>query len=196
MGTPNSDIAQSPSPLTAFPPLTRDGDHWGDKSLAQLISHVFDAYHVPLRKDLRLLEHLTESAALSGHPAARAMLVLANRFAEDARLHMLREENEIFPRILSGQGPRCATIVAALHIDNHQSCERGRGLRRLAALCAEAVGQSAEDAEAPTLDPKLMSDLHRLLDRLQVQLAEHHRLEEEELFPRALSGEAPYGEDD
>ena len=50
--------------------------------------------------------------------------------------------------------------------------------------------------EAPALDPKLMSDLHRLLDRLQIQLAEHHRLEEEELFPRALSGEAPYGDDD
>jgi hypothetical protein len=105
-------------------------------TLAELISYVYDAFHVPLRQDLRLLEHLTESAALSQHPAARAMHTLACRFADDARLHMSREENEIFPRILSGQGPRCANIVAALHVDNHQSHERGRGLRRLA-RCAQ-----------------------------------------------------------
>ena len=165
-------------------------------TLAGLISHVYDAFHVPLRQDLRLLEHLTESAALSEHPAARAMHMLARRFADDARLHMTREENEIFPRILSGQGARCAAVVAALHVDNHQSYERGRGLRRLAALCAEAVGAQSENGEVGQLDPTLMTDLHRLLDRLQVQLAEHHRLEEEELFPRALSGEPPYGDDE
>ena len=143
-----------------------------------------------------MLEHLTESAALSQHPAALAMHMLARRFADDARLHMTREENEIFPRILSGQGARCATIVAALHVDNHQSHERGRGLRRLAALCAEAVGASPELADSVPLDPALMTDLHRLLDRLQGQLAEHHRVEEEQLFPRALSGEPPYGDED
>lgn len=167
-----------------------------DATLAELISHVYDAFHVPLRQDLRLLEHLTESAALSQHPAARAMHTLACRFADDARLHMSREENEIFPRILSGQGPRCANIMAALHVDNHQSHERGRGLRRLAALCAEAVGAPSAYAEATPLDPHLMSELHRLLDKLELQLAEHHRIEEDLLFPRALSGEAPYGDDD
>jgi hypothetical protein len=78
-------------------------------TLAELISYVYDAFHVPLRQDLRLLEHLTESAALSQHPAARAMHTLACRFADDARLHMSREENEIFPRILSGQGPAAPT---------------------------------------------------------------------------------------
>lgn len=165
-------------------------------SLAELISYVYDAFHVPLRQDLRLLEHLTESAALSQHPAARAMHALACRFADDARLHMSREENEVFPRILSGQGPRCANIIAALHVDNHQSYERGRGLRRLAALCAEAVGAPSEYAEATHLDPQLMSELHRLLDRLQFQLTEHHRVEEDLVFPRSLSGEHPYGDED
>jgi iron-sulfur cluster repair protein YtfE (RIC family) len=165
-------------------------------TIAELISYVYDAFHVPLRQDLRLLEHLTESAALSEHPAARAMHTLACRFADDARLHMTREENEIFPRILSGQGPRCANIVAALHVDNHQSHERGRGLRRLAALCAEAVGAPSAYSATTPLDAHLMSDLHRLLDRLELQLAEHHRVEEDLLFPRALSGEPPYGDDD
>jgi iron-sulfur cluster repair protein YtfE (RIC family) len=165
-------------------------------TLAELISYVYDAFHVPLRQDLRLLEHLTESAAFSQHPAAKAMHALASRFADDARLHMSREENEIFPRILSGQGPRCANIVAALHVDNHQSHERGRGLRRLAALCAEAVGAPSAYSEATPLDPHLMSELHRLLDKLEFQLAEHHRIEEDLLFPRALSGEPPYGDDD
>lgn len=167
-----------------------------EASLAELISHVYDAFHVPMRHDLRLLEHLTESASLSGHPAARAMHALACRFADDARLHMSREENEIFPRILSGQGPRCATIVAALHVDNHQSYERGKGLRRLASLCAESVGQMAEGDERGALDASLMSDLHRLLDRIELQLAEHHRIEEELLFPRAISGELPYGDEE
>jgi iron-sulfur cluster repair protein YtfE (RIC family) len=157
---------------------------------------VYDAYHVPLRQDLRLLEHLTESAALSGHPAARAMHALACRFADDARLHMSREENEIFPRILSGRGPRCATIVAALHVDNDQSHERGKGLRRLASLCAEAVGQSEDGEPQAPLDARLISDLQRLLDRLEFQLAEHHRIEEDDLFPRAIAGELPYGEDE
>ena len=73
---------------------------------------------------------------------------------------------------------------------------RGRGLRRLASLCAEAVGAPSADNEATPLDPHLMSELHRLLDKLELQLAEHHRIEEDLLFPRALSGEPPYGDDD
>lgn len=186
-----SGHAQIPS-LDAPTARNAPGPH---ASLAELISHVYDAYHVPLRQDLRLLEHLTESAALSGHPAARAMHSLSSRFSEDARLHMSREENEIFPRILSGQGPRCANIMAALHVDNHQSHERGRGLRRLASLCAESVGQVVEDG-GTAIEAGLMTDLHRLLDRLELQLAEHHRIEEELLFPRAIAGEPPYGDDE
>lgn len=191
-----STVQPTSTEVSGLPVLTPRPAPAAGATLAELISFVYDAFHVPLRHDLRLLEHLTESAALSEHPAARAMHALACRFADDARLHMTREENEIFPRILSGQGARCANITAALHVDNLQSHQRGRGLRRLAALCAESVGSaSATDGSHP-LDARLMSDLHRLLDRLQVQLAEHHRVEEEVLFPRALSGEPPYGDED
>lgn len=191
-----STVQSTSNDVTALDGLAPRPAPAATATLAELISFVYDAFHVPLRQELRLLEHLTETAALSEHPAARAMHALACRFADDARLHMTREENEIFPRILSGQGARCANVTAALHVDNQQSYQRGRGLRRLAALCAESVGAPSATEGSTPLDPRLMSDLHRLLDRLQVQLEEHHRVEEDVLFPRALSGEPPYGDED
>ena len=170
-----------PSPTT--PDSLRDEHDVPPRTLAELISLIYDEYHVPLRQELRQLEHLAENVALRGVALGKELHLTAVELAEDLRLHMLREENDIFPRILSGQAERCRTVIEALHVDNHETRGRGAVLRELVSACA------------PDLPEDLVRELNRIVDTLDRHLKEHRYFEEDLLFTRALAGEPPYGDE-
>jgi regulator of cell morphogenesis and NO signaling len=161
----------------------------GRRPLDAMCNYIVERYHAALLHWLpRIADELTAIAAASPSPAARAMREIFAALEEEIGGHLAKEQHLVFPALcaLAGlarapQRDRRATFATVLHPIRLLESEHLRIERLLDRL---------RDVARTVEEPDSQSDTFR---RCMIELAEfdralreHHRIENEELFPAAL----------
>jgi regulator of cell morphogenesis and NO signaling len=153
---------------------------WNDQPVPDLIRHILERYHAPLRLELPRLVELArkvEHVHADNPERPAGLTALLADVHEAVESHLAKEEQILFPLILSGRGPMAHMPVQVMvqeHDDHGQSLRRIRELTRDFRVPAEACASWRE--------------LYRALQQLETDLMAHIHLENHVLFPRALGG--------
>lgn len=169
------DEIQAEQPISGPAPST-----WDERPLNELIEHIVARYHRPLDSQLPSLEELVRRvAAVHGPGDPRRFAALVDTFEalrSDLEPHMVKEESVLFPWLL-GDNPGGAGEPIRVMLDEHDAV--AGLLRRLREL--------ADDYEVPADACGSWRALWMGLEALEASLHEHIHLENNVLFPRALS---------
>ncbi len=156
-----------------------DGESWSDRPLAEVVERIVSWYHARLRTELPLLlqmarkveavhaEKETVPAGLAAHLESLSQTLLD---------HLDKEEEGLFPMLVSGRGGQPAPTVNALEREHE---DVALALQKTRALTTDLV----PPAEACTT----WRALYLRLDELEAEVMEHVHLENNVLFRRALS---------
>ena len=175
------DVAEVLAELQAAATTTpAAGASWAERPIPELILHILQRYHEPLKLEIPRLVELafTVERVHAGRPGCPAGL--ANHLAEMRRAvdeHLLKEEQILFPLILAGRG-RMAPMPIQVMLTEHD--DHGQALRRTRAL--------TDDLQLPDGACAKWRELYRALEELEQELMDHIFLENSVLFPRALEG--------
>lgn len=156
-------------------------ERWDQAPLNDLITHILHAYHRPLREELPRLEGMARKV-LDVHGARdpqkfnRIVSVFA-RLRAELESHMMKEEQILFPMIMSGSGAMAGGPISVME-DEHESA--GGALRELRAL--------TDGYEVPEEACNTWRALWCGLKALEATMHQHIHLENNILFPRALAG--------
>jgi regulator of cell morphogenesis and NO signaling len=160
-------------------PAATEVVHWEERPLDELIEHILERYHAPLKTELPRILGLARKveAAHAGEPDAPQGLlrILAEAHAE-VESHLAKEEQILFPLILSGRGPEAGMPVQIM-VQEHE--DHGRNLRY--------IRKATHDFTLPADACPTWRELYRSLQELEVDLMDHIHLENNILFPRALA---------
>lgn len=151
-----------------------------DRPLTELVPFIIHRYHEDLRKrfpELVLLADKVERVHGDHDKCPRGLSNLLRHFQDEMFLHMMKEENVLFPLIMSGRGKLALMPIKIMTLD-HDS--HGKELEELHALTSDFTPPA--DA-CPT-----WRALYHGLEKLEEELMNHIHLENHVLFPRALSG--------
>jgi regulator of cell morphogenesis and NO signaling len=159
---------------------TKDEARWAERPLDELIEHIIDRYHAPLRAELPRLIQLARKveqahADNADHPEGLAGLLLDVQTAVES--HLAKEEQILFPLIRSGHAQNAYMPVQVM-IQEHE--DHGQNLRRIREL--------TRDFDLPEHACASWHELYLALAKLEVDLMDHIHLENNILFPRALAG--------
>jgi regulator of cell morphogenesis and NO signaling len=166
--------------IAAAPADERDEAEWAGRTVAELVEHLLERYHAPLRTELpRLIDlsHLVERAHADKPERPAGLAELLSEVRDAVESHLAKEEKILFPLILAGRGAMARMPVQVM-LQEHE--DHGRSLRRIRELTADFG--LPEDA-CPS-----WRELYRSLAELELELMRHIHLENDILFPRALAG--------
>ena len=164
----------------------------GRRPLDVICDDIVERYHAALHQSLPgIRRKLAAFAAETPAPAAREMCEVFGELAEQIESHLAKEEHLVFPALAALSRPEAspflrpvATFATVLHPIRLLETEHVRielTLDRLREL-ALTIGE-----------PDSLSEHFRRcmidLAELDAHLREHHRIENEVLFPRALEME-------
>ena len=153
---------------------------WDGAPLNDLVEHILVAYHRPLDEELPRLEAMARKVQQVHGEKAPEMLseLLSVYVALKAELeqHMAKEEQILFPMIQQGQGPMADGPISVMQ---HEHDNAGAALARLRAL--------TNGYEVPAEACNTWRALWHGLAALEDALHQHIHLENNILFPRALS---------
>ena len=155
-------------------PRGAEGDDWLAAPPAALVRHIVATYHVPLRQELPRLQAMARKVAevhAERDPERRLPAILATLLALAAELadHMAREEEVLFPTIVSG-----AAAPLQPFVDDHTAA--GEKLARLRAL--------TDDYTPPADACNTWRALWAGLADLERAMHQHVHLENNVLFAR------------
>jgi len=169
-------LADELAALAAEPSFER----WDLQPVPALIAHLLERYHARHRVDLPALLEMAgkvERVHADKRAVPRGLAQLLARVAEELEQHMRKEEQVLFPLLLSGRGRLAAMPVQTLEREHE---DHGRNL---AALRAAAHGYVPPPEACNT-----WRALYLGLESLERELMQHIHLENNVLFPRALRG--------
>jgi regulator of cell morphogenesis and NO signaling len=187
-GVPLSDVVHSlEQATTASPVEPRD---WERETATELIDHILSTHHSFTRSELTRLEPLLAKVrAVHGenHPELKRIETLFNQLKQELLSHMFKEEEVLFPFVVSmeeaviaGQpfpAPFFGTVsnpIKMMMFEHENAGEMLKAIRRL----------SSDYTEPPEACVSY-STLYRDLQALERDLHEHIHLENNLLFPRA-----------
>ena len=167
---------------------------WQAAPLAGLIEHIIHTHHKFTREELARLEPLLDKVCKvhgQNHPE---MLEIRRAFAglsQELTLHMMKEERILFPYIVEleqaiqrRQAPPVSpfgTVQNPIHMMTTEHDSAGEALRQMRSLSSDY---------APPADACVSyQTLYRALADLEADLHQHIHLENNILFPRAISME-------
>ena len=155
---------------------------WAAQPLGALVQHLLERYHAPLREELARLQGLA-TKVLRVHGAKEPERLprlheVYTRLHEELVPHLEKEEQVLFPWVLSGRPVPRAGPIAVMLRDHDDAVELLGELREL-----------TDDYEAPVGACNSWRALWAGLEALDRDLTEHIHLENNVLFPRA-SGRA------
>jgi regulator of cell morphogenesis and NO signaling len=162
------------------------------RPLDALCDDIVIRYHAPLRRRLLRIREALTTAAASGiaHPLESMRWVVAD-LAERIESHLSKEEYLLFPAIAGlaaaerDQRPRprsaFVTVLYPIRMLEAEHADIEQELHHLRHLAVEASGPWTETP----LWRQCMADLAEI----DAAMREHHRTENEVLFPRALRTE-------
>jgi regulator of cell morphogenesis and NO signaling len=157
-------------------------DRWDEASVEDLIHHIVDAYHVPLREELPRLELMAQKVVrVHGDKDPERFASLLETFLQlqsELEDHLQREEEVLFPAIL--QHAARSSIAIEPFVDDHSAA--GQALARLREL--------TDGYRAPAKACNTWRALWHGLEELEKSLHHHIHLENNVLFPKIDSGPA------
>ena len=173
------DAAAILQEIAAAAPLSTDLPRWDREPLPKLVDHIVSTYHVRLRRDLPdLIEMARRVERKHGDkPACPRGLTTHLEGMLDALLdHMQKEEQILFPMVVRGAGRSAAGPVHVMEMEHDHHRE---DLVRLRAI--------TDDLRPPAAACATWRALYAGMGQLEQELMEHIHLENNVLFPRALS---------
>ena len=149
-----------------------------DRPLNEITAFIFERYHQDLRRRLPELIALSDKVEKvhQDHPSCpKGLSHLLKHLHSEMLLHMMKEENVLFPLIDAGRGSIAMMPVKAMTMEHEV---HGENLGKVHQL----TGGFKPPADACTTWRALYSGL----EKLEQELMEHIHLENNILFPRAL----------
>jgi regulator of cell morphogenesis and NO signaling len=177
-----ADPAQVIAAISASAPGERGS--WEGRPLPELIAHIVDDYHEPLRAAMPQLRHLGQRVARvhgDREPRLDDLAAAIDAFIDGIEPHLQREEQVLFPAILRGDS-RFVPMPIRCMTGEHE--EHGALLMRMREL--------TDRYQAPVHACASWRALYAQLAEIDRELMDHINLENQVLFPRAL-GSAPQG---
>ena len=167
--------------------------HDSGPPLDAICNVIVDRYHAGLHRTLpRIRDSLRALTASSPTPKLHSISVAFGELAARIEEHLAKEENLLFPAIESlsmaareGSGRPPLAFATVLHPIRMMEAEHVRIEAALDRLREAARTLAEPDASLPTWRTCMAE-----LAQLDTDLREHHRTEDELLFPRALELEA------
>ncbi|MBY0493422.1 MAG: hemerythrin domain-containing protein [Cyanobacteria bacterium] len=161
----------------------------GRRPLDVMCTDIVDRYHAALHRSLpQIRAWLTAFAREAASPAAREMCEVFAELAEQIHSHLAKEEHLVFPALSALPGADTppflrppTTFATVLHPIRVLEAEHVRIEQTLGRLHELALAITAPDSLSVPFR-RCMTELAEF-DR---HLREHHRIENEVLFPRAL----------
>ncbi len=168
--------------LDAAGPADRAADDrdWTDAPLPDLVDHILARFHRPLEAELPRLVALAQKVnrrhGPKDPPRFAAILETVETLHHELVDHMLKEERILFPLVTTGQGARAEMPIRVMGMEHEEATAHLEGLRELTGgyVVPEAACRS-------------WRALWEGLAELDADLQAHIELEDEVLFPRALS---------
>ncbi len=161
-------------------PVAESGDRWNEAPLQDLVAHILSAYHRPLKEELPRLEAMARKVLQVHRDKEPEMLTellsVYLGIKADLEPHMEKEERILFPMIQRGQGFLAEGPVSVMR-DEHEAV--GLALKRLREI--------TNDYEVPPRACNTWRALWHGLAALEKELHQHIHLENNILFPRALT---------
>lgn len=172
---------------------------WGKASLSKLIQHIVRKHHNYCRHEVPRLKALAEKVNNrhgANHPELVEIAQTFERLGNDMLIHMLKEEQVLFPYIagvehaqtVGQEAPRAffghVSFPVSSMVDDHE--EAGEMLRKLRQL-------SSDYTPPMGACPSYQGLFHGLAD-FEKDMHEHVHLENNILFPRAIAA-APAKQD-
>jgi len=178
-GVPAEAVVDEIAAVIAASPAAREP--WLEAPLGALVDHIVVAFHRPLREELPRLETMARKVArvhAERDPEGRLPRIESTVTALRAELedHMAREEEVLFPALLSGHADLPFEVFEAEH------ATAGDQLASLREL--------TEDYVPPADACNTWRALWAGLADLESTMHEHVHLENNILFPRAAGGAA------
>jgi regulator of cell morphogenesis and NO signaling len=166
-GAPIRCALMTPSPAAEPPP-----------ELAGLIGHIVERYHDTHRREFPeaiVLARKVEAVHAADPGCPRGLTDHLALMLDDLESHQRREEQVLFPMLVAGGSPMARFPIARMTAE-HRDVDRQ--LVRLRAL--------TNDFAAPPQACATWQALARLCRKLDEDLREHMRLEEDDVFARFL----------
>lgn len=153
---------------------------WSAAPTAELIHHILDTYHVPLKEELPRLEFMARKVhrvhGAKNPPMFDAMLALFMEIKQEIDAHLIEEEEVLFPQMLAGKPDSTSSSMAKVEADHEALGDKLKALR-------SATGDFALPADACNTYRGLWAGL----EELERSLHEHIHLENNILHPRFSS---------
>lgn len=173
---------------------TAETTDWQAASLAALIEHIIATHHKFTREELARLEPLLEKVCKvhgQNHPELLEIRRVFGGLSQELTLHMMKEERILFPYIVEleeavehHQAPPMSpfgTVQNPIHMMMAEHDSAGEALRQFRSLTS---------GYAPPADACVSyQTLYRALAEFETDLHQHIHLENNILFPRAVSME-------
>lgn len=169
------------SEVTAETRTAEDAESWFDRPLPEIVGRIVDHYHARLRTELPLLLQMArkvEAVHAEKESVPRGLAAHVDTLSQTLLDHLDKEEQGLFPMILSGRGGQPSAQVFALEREHE---DVALALQKTRALTMDLV----PPAEACTT----WRALYLRLDELEAEVMEHVHLENNVLFRRALCAE-------
>ena len=154
---------------------------WFDRPLPQIVERIVGWYHARLRAELPLLLQMArkvEAVHAEKESVPRGLAGHLEALTRELFDHLEKEEQGLFPILLSGRPGAPAVTIIALEREHEDVAV---ALQKTRALTTDLV----PPAEACTT----WRALYLRLDELEAELMEHVHLENNVLFRRALCAE-------
>jgi regulator of cell morphogenesis and NO signaling len=153
---------------------------WDTRPLPDLVDHILTQYHEPLHRDFqRLVEaaHKVERVHAGKAACPQGLASHLERIHTAIEDHMGKEELVLFPALRAGNHGHAVHMPIRVLMQEHD--DHGEDLRRIRELTG--------DLQVPAEACGTWRALYEALLQLEADLMEHIHLENNVLFPRALS---------
>lgn len=172
----NLDLQTIEAQLDALAPQSSSGKE--SLNLAQLSDHIVERYHEDLRRRLPELLALAQKVERvhGDHPSCpRGLFQFLSQVHSNILMHMMKEENVLFPMIKQGVGHMA---IMPIKIMNGEHDTHGLELEEIRKLTSHFT--------PPEGACGTWRALYAGLEKFEAELMEHIHLENNVLFPRAL----------
>ncbi len=167
---------------------------WQNQPLADLIAHITSTHHVFVREECPRIETLAAKVVGvhdGNHPELLQVQKIFSALAEELRVHLMKEEQVLFPYIfrleesfVAGEPAPPAmfgTVVNPVRMMMQEHDGAGEGLRALRSV--------THDYAVPADACTSYRTLYEALQGFEADLHQHIHLENNILFPRAVAME-------
>ena len=174
---------------------TGDSKDWQNQPLSDLIGHITSTHHVFVREECPRIEALAAKVVGvhgKNHPELLQAQAIFSALAEELRVHLMKEEQVLFPYVLLMEESTLAgepappamfgTVMNPVRMMMQEHDGAGEALRSLRS--------GTNDYKAPEDACISYRTLYQALQGFEADLHQHIHLENNILFPRAVAMEA------